>query len=189
MARWLYQKATPVRGEEGQNLTCCCTASFMNALWTLMVPICSNMFWCIQAETSSNCLEFLDIWCIYSYAMWCMCGKQIGSLWELKNNTLEVQALKAHTPQAACSSCKAMYPDFIESSPRGLVPSVSDCNGDKVWESLHVVQCPFEILEMCPLVLLSPTLCHTHRHWNLIPLPCTHSNTWWNNMKTYCIMF
>lgn len=35
---------------------------------------------------------------------------------------------------------KAMYPDFIESSPRGLVPSVSDCNGDKVWESLHVVQ-------------------------------------------------
>ncbi|CAK9008559.1 Glutathione S-transferase L3 (AtGSTL3) (GST class-lambda member 3) [Durusdinium trenchii] len=34
---------------------------------------------------------------------------------------------------------KAMYPDFIASSPRGLVPSV-DCNGDKVWESLHVVQ-------------------------------------------------
>lgn len=36
---------------------------------------------------------------------------------------------------------KAMYPGFIESSPRGLVPSV-DSNGDKVWESLHVVQCP-----------------------------------------------
>ena len=34
---------------------------------------------------------------------------------------------------------KAMYPDFIASSPNGLVPSV-DCNGDKVWESLHVVQ-------------------------------------------------
>ena len=33
-----------------------------------------------------------------------------------------------------------MYPDFIACSPKGLVPSVSDMNGDKVWESLHVIQ-------------------------------------------------
>ena len=34
---------------------------------------------------------------------------------------------------------KAMYPDFVAASPKGLVPAVAE-GDDKVWESLHVVQ-------------------------------------------------
>mmetsp|Transcript_13066 Transcript_13066/g.24693 ORF Transcript_13066/g.24693 Transcript_13066/m.24693 type:complete len:340 (+) Transcript_13066:37-1056(+) len=45
---------------------------------------------------------------------------------------------------------KDMYPDFVASSPRGLVPAVADPCGDRVWESLHVVQYVDERFDYAP---------------------------------------
>lgn len=56
--------------------------------------------------------------------------------------------------QLPLSVKRELYPGFVECSPKGLVPAVHHLgNGDKVWESLYVVQYVDEMYDYPPYLL------------------------------------